>query len=79
MTSVLVISLFLPPIANPRLQNEVVEISELQKNTSTDVRENKLSFFKDIKHKLLIFKENRTVLVWSLWWALASCGTFQVC
>jgi hypothetical protein len=22
--------------------------------------------------------ENRTVLIWSLWWSLASCGTYQV-
>ncbi|XGW35205.1 hypothetical protein V3C99_018880 [Haemonchus contortus] len=25
-----------------------------------------------------IFRENMTVLKWSLWWALASCGVFQV-
>lgn len=24
-----------------------------------------------------IFK-NRSVLIWSIWWAIASCGTFQV-
>uniref|UniRef100_A0A914YRE9 Uncharacterized protein n=1 Tax=Panagrolaimus superbus TaxID=310955 RepID=A0A914YRE9_9BILA len=74
------ISLFLPPIAKPRLQGEIVEIQELKKNNISQISEtnHSSSFFKDIKQKLSIFKENETVLIWSIWWALASCGTFQI-
>uniref|UniRef100_A0A915PP17 SHSP domain-containing protein n=1 Tax=Setaria digitata TaxID=48799 RepID=A0A915PP17_9BILA len=36
------------------------------------------AYFRSILHHFKIFKRNETVLKWSIWWALTSCGIFQV-
>ncbi|CAG9536410.1 unnamed protein product [Cercopithifilaria johnstoni] len=35
-------------------------------------------YFRTIWHHFKIFKRNKIVLKWSIWWALTSCGIFQV-
>ncbi|EJD76177.1 reduced folate carrier [Loa loa] len=35
-------------------------------------------YFRAIWYHFKIFKRNKTILKWSIWWALTSCGIFQV-
>lgn len=35
-------------------------------------------YFKKISEELQICSKNQELLKWSLWWALASCGVYQV-
>lgn len=37
-----------------------------------------VAYFRAIWHHFKIFKQNKIVLKWSIWWALTSCGIFQV-
>ncbi|VDK67768.1 unnamed protein product [Litomosoides sigmodontis] len=36
------------------------------------------SYLQDAWKHLMVFKSKRAVFKWCIWWALASCGTFQV-
>ncbi|VDK31249.1 unnamed protein product [Gongylonema pulchrum] len=36
------------------------------------------AYFRAIWHHFKIFERNKIVLKWSIWWALTSCGIFQV-
>ncbi|VDM98951.1 unnamed protein product [Thelazia callipaeda] len=36
------------------------------------------AYFRAVWYHMKIFKRDRAVLKWSIWWALASCGIFQV-
>ncbi|VBB31359.1 unnamed protein product [Acanthocheilonema viteae] len=48
-------------------------------NASTlNVDQGIAAYFRAIWYCFKIFKRNKIVLKWSIWWALTSCGTFQV-
>lgn len=75
------IALALPTVAKARYQTEVAEeTTEIQVISAEEIepKPKKLSYWEDIKEKVSIFKNNKTVLLWSLWWALASAGNYQM-
>uniref|UniRef100_A0A1I8EU19 Uncharacterized protein n=1 Tax=Wuchereria bancrofti TaxID=6293 RepID=A0A1I8EU19_WUCBA len=49
---------------------------------SVDLKENIIyrmeEYFHFILRELKIFKRNKNVLKWSIWWALTSCGFYQI-
>ncbi|KAK6033436.1 reduced folate carrier [Ostertagia ostertagi] len=57
---------------------------ESQKDRLTQEEENKKvekdfrAYILSVLKSFTIFKENMTVLKWSIWWTLASCGVFQL-
>lgn len=43
-----------------------------------DIKERMEEYSHFILHELKIFKRNKNVLKWSIWWALTSCGFYQI-
>uniref|UniRef100_A0A7E4ZX56 Thiamine transporter 2 n=1 Tax=Panagrellus redivivus TaxID=6233 RepID=A0A7E4ZX56_PANRE len=89
VSMVLLVAMVLPPISKQMLQPDVVDSEvELQRESQPitspqdgeEVQKKKVdqSYWAGMKEKALIFKNNKTVLSWSLWWALASCGIYQM-
>lgn len=85
VSAVLLVAMVLPPISKQMLYPDAIDSKlELQSETppiASPQEDNlfpKKSYWAGIKEKALIFKNNKTVLSWSLWWALASCGVYQM-
>ncbi|RCN34982.1 reduced folate carrier [Ancylostoma caninum] len=85
------IALALPRVPSPRVRQEVQEElvreqesqPEQQGLTRGEVERRKLergirNYLTTTFKNFQIFKENMVVLKWSAWWALASCGIFQI-
>ncbi|VDM58807.1 unnamed protein product [Angiostrongylus costaricensis] len=87
------IALALPPAKSRSGQCEAQSESLESKTLDERVQEQRATFNEDLHNKprwgmrnyivnvlesFKIFKNNMVVLKWSLWWALTSCGIFQV-
>ena len=65
------------PVANVASQAEEAEVDKEAQALENDVVDDP-SFFGDLRAKFSVFVTNRQVLGWSIWWALTSCGMYQV-
>ncbi|WKY15533.1 hypothetical protein Q1695_000763 [Nippostrongylus brasiliensis] len=90
---VFVIALTLPAVPPPATgcheendgaESEALDVQTQQKSlTRNDVERKKLekgigNYFLTILRSFTVFKDNMVVLRWSVWWALTSCGVFQI-
>lgn len=65
------------PVANVAAQGEEADENKDAQAQDNDVVDDP-SFFGDLRAKFSVFITNRQVLGWSIWWALTSCGMYQV-
>ncbi|CAD5211267.1 unnamed protein product [Bursaphelenchus xylophilus] len=76
----LVLSLLLPTVQRPKILNRISAEEEGLHNvplTETSELQDKHSD-KSQRNIVMYIISDSTVLIWSIWWALASCGSFQV-
>nr|ABN58742.1 reduced folate carrier [Caenorhabditis elegans] len=85
---VTIIAIFLPRVKSEKAKvsmraHEIVEQQTVESVESVQTpKAVKMSYtreyFKKISEELQICSKNQELLKWSLWWALASCGVYQV-
>uniref|UniRef100_A0A914EFE6 Uncharacterized protein n=2 Tax=Acrobeloides nanus TaxID=290746 RepID=A0A914EFE6_9BILA len=87
MCLIVVIALFLPSINKGEDQvvsvannNEDMEIQplDMEKPKIENERLEKKDYVSGLKAGVKIYLANHVVLFWSIWWALSSCGAYQV-
>ncbi|VDM09737.1 unnamed protein product [Wuchereria bancrofti] len=59
-------------------QRNFEERTALSTTNAPNVNHGIVVYFRAIWYHFKIFKRNKIVLKWSIWWALTSCGIFQV-
>ncbi|CAD5207731.1 unnamed protein product [Bursaphelenchus okinawaensis] len=77
----LLLTLFLPSVDHPKMANRISAEDEGQQQSSgmlTETSELQQKSRHDDRNIIKYICSNPTVLTWSIWWAFASCGAFQV-
>lgn len=83
---VTVIAVFLPRVKSEKAKVSMRSLPTVEQHSveliSSEPKEKKLSYTREYLNKTLeelkVCSTNQELLKWSLWWALASCGVYQV-